>query len=159
MSIRNIPVIKFVPDYLESYIVNNVELGEYDLLDAHVLNAMMYKALTGYAVCHEVDESRVSKLMDIYTTDGVYVFNEDSITINSDIVFQIIIPPTILDESLDCFEPVVILCGKGSTNLITHTSYQVRKNVTIWLVDYLVKRLGEEIVFETGFFQRYWLAK
>jgi len=163
--------IMFTPDYLRQEVLddNNVEissdgcylginLSKYDNDDNYLLNRVLMGKLTSKRLPEHINTEGLSRLINCYYQPGVFVFNEDTITMNGENVFEIVYS-SIDDRCSDGLDRVTIICSKGSVNTLVDRDVAITNKIGKWLIDYMVKRLGEDVVMNSQFFSDYWLQK
>jgi len=145
--------INFIPDYLEDYIEQGVELSGYDMRDVDLLTNMIMKCIGDrpFPCCNDDVETR-NKLMDLYFHKGDIAFNDDNVTIDGHVAYKTKI------SVADNVATVNVICGKGSTNMLLANDKRLTTSITEWLLDSLFIRLGEALVVNTNLFNGYWLS-
>jgi len=159
-------IVKFTPDYLRQEVLdnNNVEvssggsylgmkLSRYDDNDKYLLNGALRAKLTSKRLPEHMNTKELSRLINYYYQPGVFVFNEDTITMNGENVFEIVY------RRLEGLDRVTIICSAGSVNILVDRDVAITNKIGKWLIDYMVKRLGEDAVINSQFFSDYWLQK
>jgi len=163
--------IMFTPDYLRQEVLDDtnveissdgcylgIKLSKYDNDDNYLLNRALLSKLTSKRLPEHINTKGLSRLINYYYQPGVFVFNEDTITMNGENVFEIVYS-SIEDHCLDGLDRVTIICSKGSVNILVDRDAAITNKIGKWLIDYMVKRLGEDVVINSQFFSDYWLQK
>jgi len=145
--------VQFVPDYISTKCLTEHQLtnvSRYDRNDAMELDIAFSERVI-YNRRH--DYSAISAMLDHYHKDGVLVFSDNDVTMDGELVF---VPLTVVGE--DDAATVYVRCKAGCAALCTNPNTVMLREFRKWLVGYLVKRFGFDLVVRHELFTRLWLS-
>jgi len=143
--------IRFIPDYLEEYINQGIELSAYDTIDLYTMSRLMINQLTNVNADNRNRDLRVvNKLLDMYYNEGDISFTDDTVLIDGYEAYKLNISITDDTASVD------IICKKGSSNILVSNNILLARRIAEWLIDGMFNRLNEESVISTDLFYGYW---
>jgi hypothetical protein len=150
--------IRFLPKYLAEQVIKKIPLSPYDNADLSQFHQFMASGLSGNPPM--INET-ISSIINCLYKPGDYTFTENNILMRDKPVMDINIS---VDDTLDPIGDSVmqcttayVICDEGCVNPILDRNRNIRQHVCSWILDTLIKRLDEESVIRTGFFEDCWL--